>query len=633
MGSNDIYIGQMLDDRYEILEKIGVGGMAVVYKARCHRLNRLVAIKVLRNDLAQDADIKRRFRAESQAVAMMSHPNIVGVYDVCQSGELEYIVMELIEGISLKQYITRKGVLTWKEVLHFTIQICKALSHAHSRGIIHRDIKPHNILILKDGSVKVTDFGIALLLNAQQTMTNQTFGSVHYISPEQAKGAHVDARSDLYSVGVVMYEMLTAKLPFEGDTAVSVALQHISATPLMPREVNPDVPAGLEDITMHAMEANLSKRYTSADEILHDLEEFRKNPAIIFNFDGRSVKADQGTQKVPAIKTPKAPAKAAGAAAAATGAAAAAVTGAAVTAASTPTMKDRAKQFMTNPPAEESYYKAKQRSARTSMLVGTLCVVIFLVVLFMFLWNYFLKGTFNTEEERVTVPNFIGMEAETVTSSREYLIYYNFNITYEISDTVPKGQIMEQNPEAGRQMTIQDDGIDIDIVVSDGAEAIQMPNIINKDYREAKLLLDTFQLDLDIILEGEYSDDVTNGYVMEQFPDAGEELVEGGTVYITYSTGPETFYVTVPNVVNLSQSNAILRLESYDLKYEIEEVEDEAKAGTVIFQSIEAGKEVKVKTKITLRVSTGPAVTEPTPPPATEPTPPPATEPTPEPTA
>ena len=237
----DNYIGRLLDNRYEILEVIGTGGMAVVYKARDHRLKRLVAVKILKDEYSQDDEFRRRFKAESQAVAMLSHPNIVSVYDVNSTDGVDYIVMELIDGITLKQYMERRGQLNWRETLHFSLQIAKALEHAHSRGIVHRDIKPHNIMILKDGSVKVADFGIARISSAQNTLTREAMGSVHYISPEQAKGGKVDYRSDLYSLGVVMYEMLTGRPPFDGDTPVSVAIQHINAKPVMPRELNPDI--------------------------------------------------------------------------------------------------------------------------------------------------------------------------------------------------------------------------------------------------------------------------------------------------------------------------------------------------------------------------------------------------------
>ena len=230
----DRYIGRLLDNRYEILEVLGTGGMAVVYKARCHRLNRLVAIKILREEYTQDEEFRRRFHAESQAVAMLSHPNIVSVYDVSTSDEADYIVMELIDGITLKQYMEKKSVLNWKETLHFAIQIAKALDHAHSRGIIHRDIKPHNVMVLRNGSVKVTDFGIARVMSESNTLTKEALGSVHYISPEQAKGGRVDNRSDLYSLGVVMYEMMAGKPPYDGESPVSVAIQHISGKPTMP---------------------------------------------------------------------------------------------------------------------------------------------------------------------------------------------------------------------------------------------------------------------------------------------------------------------------------------------------------------------------------------------------------------
>ncbi|MEG0441434.1 MAG: protein kinase, partial [Oscillospiraceae bacterium] len=288
------YIGKFLDNRYELLEVIGSGGMAVVYKARCHRLNRLVAVKILKSELAQDEEFRRRFHDESQAVAMLSHPNIVAVYDVSRSSELDYIVMELIDGITLKQYMQKKGgPLNWREALHFITQIMRALSHAHSRGIIHRDIKPHNVMVLRDGSVKVADFGIARLASAaQNTLTQEALGSVHYISPEQARGSHIDARSDIYSAGVVLYEMITGRLPFEGESAVSVAIQHINSVPLSPRELNPEIPEALEAITQKAMATNMDQRYVSADAMLADLEEFRKNPSINFDYSTDDLRLD-----------------------------------------------------------------------------------------------------------------------------------------------------------------------------------------------------------------------------------------------------------------------------------------------------------------------------------------------------
>ena len=298
----DPYIGKFLDNRYEILEMIGSGGMAQVYRARCHRLNRLVAVKILRSDLARDADFRRRVHDESQAVAMLSHPNIMSVYDVSRSGDIEYIVMELIDGITLKQYMKQKGTLNWREALHFITQIMKGLSHAHSRGIIHRDIKPHNIMVLRDGSVKVADFGIARLASsAQSTITQEALGSVHYISPEQAKGSRVDARSDIYSAGVVLYEMITGRLPYEGESAVSVAIQHINSMPLSPRELNPDIPEALEAITLKAMAPNPDNRYSSADEMLTDLEEFRKNPNINFDYQPQvsELLPDEPTRRMP----------------------------------------------------------------------------------------------------------------------------------------------------------------------------------------------------------------------------------------------------------------------------------------------------------------------------------------------
>ena len=276
----DRYIGRLLDGRYEILEIIGAGGMAVVYKARCHRLNRLVAVKILKDENLADEDFRRRFHAESQAIARLGHPNIVAVYDVSYTDEEDYIVMELIDGITLKQFMESRGRLHWKAALHFAIQIAKALEHAHSKGLVHRDIKPHNVMVLKNGSVKVADFGIARMAEESNTMTKEALGSVHYISPEQASGGRVDNRSDLYSLGVVMYEMITGRPPFEGDTPLSVVWKHLYELAPRPASLVPDIPCGLEQIILKAMAHDLQDRYSSATAMLRDLETFRKNPAV-----------------------------------------------------------------------------------------------------------------------------------------------------------------------------------------------------------------------------------------------------------------------------------------------------------------------------------------------------------------
>ena len=279
----DKYIGKKLDGRYEIRELIGVGGMANVYKAYDVLENRVVAVKILREEYMNNDEFMRRFRNESRAISLLDHPNIVKVYDVIFSNRIQSIVMEYIDGITLKDYIEQEHVLRWKEALHFTVQILRALQHAHDKGIVHRDIKPQNIMLLSDGTIKITDFGIARFSRSStKTITDKAIGSVHYISPEQASGAFTDARSDIYSVGVMMFEMLTGKLPFEADTLVSVAVKQIQSQPALPRSINPDIPEGCR-IVMRAMQKDADKRYQSAAEMLHDIDEFKKNPSIVFS--------------------------------------------------------------------------------------------------------------------------------------------------------------------------------------------------------------------------------------------------------------------------------------------------------------------------------------------------------------
>ena len=372
----DNYIGRLLDDRYEILEMIGSGGMAVVYKARCNRLNRLVAIKILKEELSKDEEFRRRFHAESQAVAMMSHPNIVSVYDVSHSENVDYIVMELIDGITLKQYMEQKQVLNWREALHFATQIAKALEHAHSRGIIHRDIKPHNIMVLKDGSVKVADFGIAQMASAQSTLTREALGSVHYISPEQAKGAHVDARTDLYSLGVVMYEMLTGRPPFDGDTPVSVAIQHINAKAVPPRQLNPSIPVGLEQITMHAMTADRDKRYSSATEMLEDLEKFSRDPNMTFDFTAPR----DGMDFAQLLNTPDRPQR---------------------QETERPQRQPRTEPVKMPEKRETEGSSEARKSSRIAVTAGIVCIVLAILGIVYFLYNYFVSDLFTKTEEDV----------------------------------------------------------------------------------------------------------------------------------------------------------------------------------------------------------------------------------------
>ena len=585
---DDMYIGKFLDNRYEILEKIGSGGMAVVYKARCHRLNRLVAIKILKSDLAQDPDLRRRFHAESQAVAMLSHPNIVSVYDVNHSDNIDYIVMELIEGITLKQYINKKGILNWKEALHFTTQIAKALDHAHSRGIIHRDIKPHNIMILKDGNVKVADFGIARFLTTQNTLTQETLGSVHYISPEQAKGGYVDARSDIYSVGVVMYEMLTGRLPFEGDSAVSVAIQHISSIPLMPREINPDIPIGLEEITMHAMDPNLETRYPSAAALLTDLEEFRKNPSIRFNYSSIPTVAEDldSTRRVPTVTShissdidekpvPK---------------------------------KSRGNALSRDHVTRDEYKSNRRKAGKTTVLVGIFCIILFLVAIVWFMWNYALKGWLAPEgDPQINVPTFVGQMEENVVNNPNYTTYFNFSVNHVESDTYEAGYIMDQDPAPDRSVTVSETGIDVTLTVSSGAEIIYMPNVINKDYREVDVELKGYGLNLDIVATPTPSDDVTEGYVMEQIPTEGTVLTNNMTIYLTYSSGPEIIEKEVPDLKNNTEEQAIAKLDAQNLGHDVQyDYDSTVEKDRVITQDYDPGTLVEEGTVITIFVSLGP---------------------------
>lgn len=562
----DQMIGRMLDNRYELLELIGSGGMAMVYKAKCHRLNRLVAVKVLKSDFASDADFRRRFYDESQAIAMLSHPNIVSVYDVSRSSP-EYIVMELIDGITLKQYMERRGQLNWREALHFITQIMKGLSHAHSRGIVHRDIKPQNIMVLRDGSVKVTDFGIASLSNSANTMTQEALGSVHYISPEQAKGNRPDARSDIYSAGVVLYEMLTNRLPFEGDNAVSVAIQHLSSVPLSPREINPEVPETLEKICMKAMASDISRRYQTADEMLADLEEFRKNPDVDLDFnieDLRKPESDEPTQYIPAVQA-VAPRR---------------------------DVDDES----------EDELDSAVRMRRRLLTAGAIALALALAFV---IWSV-VMGSFRNDpvQTEFTVPDLLGMTIDEANADPAVKdIFTIVEVGSRESNKYAAGQIVEQSPTEGNVVR---SNREIQVFVSTGEKTDIMPNVVGQEHRVAKINLNQLGLELNLDNAKFEYNDAEYGTVIRTDPAAGATLHTGDTVTLIVSKGPEPKPVAVPSFLTLPLDTAQELAETLGLKVsEVRHEYSDAAEGTVTKQSIAATTSVETGTEIVLTVSDG----------------------------
>ena len=566
----DQYIGKMLDDRYEILELIGSGGMANVYKARCHRLNRLVAIKILKSDLADNADFRRRFHDESQAVAQLSHANIVSVYDVSTNPDREYIVMELIDGITLKQYMERRGRMDWRESLHFITQIMRGLSHAHSRGIIHRDIKPQNIMVLRDGSVKVADFGIACLANQGQTLTQEALGSVHYISPEQARGDRIDARSDIYSAGVVLYEMLTGRLPFEGDSAVSVAIQHLSSVPLAPRDIDPSIPEPLELICMKAMNSDPNKRYASADAMIEDLEKFRRDPSVDMDYIRQELTAPAADTE-PTMPLPTAQVASA--------------------------VKKHTGELCREREAEEEPPRRDKKSI--AIIAGIFAAAVLLVVLLFKL----ILGDFGPagSNKSYPVPDIRGKtveEAQEMEGVKDiFLIEVQGTRTTE---EYQPGQIVEQDPAAGRT---RKSNLVIQVYVAAEPEKVPMKDLVGMEYRQARVLLTDMGLDLKITTETVSSDKYGADAVIETVPVADEPLVAGQTVILRVSTGPET--VTVPTFTGQDIANAVQNAQ--DLGLTVGEITYDtfsfAPQGQVIEQSIEPTSEVPGGTKISFTVS------------------------------
>ena len=582
----DQYIGKMLDNRYEILERIGTGGMAIVYKAKCHRLNRLVAIKILKSDLAQNEEFRRRFNAESQAVAQLSHPNIVSVYDVSRGGDMEYIVMELIDGITLKQYMEKRGQLNWRESLHFITQIMRGLSHAHSRGIIHRDIKPQNIMVLRDGSVKVADFGIACLADSAQTLTQEALGSVHYISPEQARGDRPDARSDIYSSGVVLYEMLTGRLPFEGESAVSVAIQHLSSIPLAPREINPDIPEQLELICMKAMAPDLEHRYQSADAMIADLEAFRKNPEVEMKFDLSDLRPEENDEPTRTIRTMP-----------------------------SHTVTIPVHQPERNYPRRERDEDEEPRRAgngKRGVLVGavTVAAVAVVIVLFKTILGSFAPAVV----DQYQVPDLYNMTIEEAENDpRIEGVFEIQKAGSEFSADVPEGHILRQDPK--KEETRKGSQLVIQVWVSAGEETGEVPDLENKSEQDARILLEKLnkEYNLELTVEApeelkQFSEEITEGYVIKTEPAQGEILKKGDTVKLILSKGPDIKPVTILPFVGMSIDSVLSQLESYKLTCDaadVEVVDSDKPGGTIVWQSPASGETVPEWTTIKFRVSAG----------------------------
>ena len=579
-------LGKMLDNRYEILEILGIGGMAVVYKAFDHKLKRNVAIKVLRDNVALDDEFRRRFRTEYQAVAMLSHPNIRAVFDVVSSGDTEYIVMEYVDGTDLKQYLKKKGRLPWKEALQISVQIARALAHAHSKGIIHMDIKPQNIMLLKDGTAKVADFGIAQLDGDETGDQAETVGSIHYISPEQARGEATDARTDIFSLGVVMYEMLTGKLPFNGNTAGEVAIQHYSVVPDAPSELYPEISEKMESITLRAMQPNLEDRYQSSEELLADLEDLSRSLHVPHgNAKGKSGKLGKPGRKGEPVEeaTPESG-------------------NVNVVHKNAPGINTTGKL------SKQAYLHRRMRARRVSTLLSFGLVIIFALALFVFLWNYWLRGIFS-DAERISIPDFTNENIEDITSDSDLEQKYNFTVIYAGDDSHAVGTVIKQNPEAGASRMLVDEGIKVTLTVSSGIQLVTIPNVINTYYTDAEVSLKA--LGLNVTVAQEASDNVTENYVTKVDPGVGNSVSAGSTVTLTVSTGPDVQYVEVPNLQGATMDDAIQQLQQLGLVCTQSEItyvtSSEEEKDLVLWQNYSGGTEVAANTKVYLNIGSGPS--------------------------
>lgn len=555
----DKYVGKRLDGRYEIREIIGVGGMAVVYKAWDNQENRTVAIKILKEEFTSNEEFVRRFKNESKAIAMLSHPNIVNVYDVSFGDLIQYIVMEYIEGITLKEFIEREGSLRWKDTVHFTLQILKGLQHAHDKGIVHRDVKPQNIMVLADGTIKVTDFGIARFARSdQRTITDKAIGSVHYISPEQARGEKTDEKADIYSVGVMMYEMLTGKLPFDAESAVSVAIMQLQRDPQLPTEINGSIPQGLEQITMHAMQKTPERRYQSAAEMLFDLSQFRKDPSLTFDYN---------------YFVDNSPTKYVG--------------------------------KITEDNDKDMYYddESKEKSNIIPILAG---IAVTLLVALGVLAAIFLPKIFSGTGAEIECPDFVGKEYKEIVNNKEYTANFKFEDEWDHNDKYEYGYVYEQSETEGKKLKKD---AKITLYVSMGKSTKKVPDVYGKT--ESAAVSELKSNKFKTVISEEPSEDVEAGLVIRTEPQRTQVVSEGETITIFVSSGKPTKNVKIPDVVGLTKEAAESTLKEEGLVAEFEDVEITADdkyypAGYVVKQDpVTSSTKVPEGTKIKVYVCAG----------------------------
>lgn len=559
----DNYVGKRLDGRYEVQEIIGVGGMSVVYKAYDNVDDRIVAIKILKDEFLNNEEFKRRFKNESKAIALLSHENIVRVYDVNFGEKLQYIVMEYIDGITLKEYINKQNSITWNDAVYFMTQILRAVQHAHDKGIVHRDIKPQNIILLPNGTLKVTDFGIARFSRSEtKTLTEQAIGSVHYIAPEQAKGEQTDERADIYSMGVVLYEMLAGKVPFDSENAVSVALMQVQANAEKLTQINPNIPKGLEQICVHAMQKNPDDRYQSATEMLLDIEEIIKNPNTVFNYASNT---ESQTKSVPIVTD------------------------------------DRY-----NEEYDEAVDYEAERKHKKKMIAAVTIGVIVLIAAVVGVIYMFTSGI-NTKTH--TLENFVGYSYDELQNSNDYK--YEFVAEYQKTDEKEPGIILSQSPEAGSKIT---EGSTVTLVVAASEKDITMPNVYGLTLEMAEQTLKQSELSIFKAMKIN-SDTVEEGKVIYTDPKANSIVSGDQEITIYVSDGPSTTTIEkikIPDVIGLTKSGA----REFLTKYGFTNVEFKTQDSTypkdvVISQSPSVGSSAKATDKITVIVSTGVTTTEP----------------------